>query len=229
MSFDPVRQPIDPFKLLGDTLSQVAPIYGSLLLICSPGILVSVVQQLAPLNFQPVVSIVYSLTIAPIIGGTAMYFVYRYLKQGTIDLNGAISKALSRGGQLILGTILYSLAVALGFLCLFFPGMYLSVRWGFVTYGIISQDLSAIDGLKYSSELVKGRWWQVFGSMLVSIVFLIPLVGIATVISVVFKSQPVLAGIFGGIIGLIFTPILIVYYVKLYLRLQETATLEPQS
>jgi Membrane domain of glycerophosphoryl diester phosphodiesterase len=229
MSFTPTRQPIDPFKLLGDTFSQIAPIYVSLLILVSPGILVSIVQQILPLNLQSAVLIVYSLTIAPIIAGAAMYFTYRYLKQGTIDLSGSINKALSRGGQLILGTIIYNLAVFLGFVCFIIPGIYLSVRWVFVIYAIILQDHSAIDGLKYSSELVKGRWWQVFGSMLVSIVFLVPLFVIAAVAGIALKSQPALAGIFGGVVGALFAPLLVMYYVKLYLRLQETANLEPQS
>ena len=228
MSFNPIKQPIDPFKLISDTLAQIAPIYVTLLIIASPGILVSILQEILPQALKPIISIVYGLILAPIIGGVGIYFCYRYLKQGTIDLGGAIEKALSHSGQLILGAILYFLATMAGLICLVIPGFYILVRFGFVLYAIIAENCSAIDGFKYSSKLVAGRWWAVFGSLLVVILFFIPLVIITIILGVIFVKQPLVAAIISTILSVLWTPVIMMYYVKLYLRLQETTNLNSQ-
>lgn len=232
MSSNSTKQPIDPFKLLGDTLSQVAPIYLPLLIVSSPSILVNIAQLIFPKNLVPVISIVYALLITPILTASAVYFVYQYLKYGTIDLSRAVKKALGQSGQLILGMIIYVAAVIAGLLCLILPGIHLSARLGFVLYAIITENCSAIDGLKHSSKLVEGRWWQVYGSMLVSVVLLIPILVISIVLGFALGAQgadPGIGSFVGSIVGLLFTPPLTMYYVKLYLRLQETANILPQS
>jgi hypothetical protein len=223
MSFSPTRQPIEPFKLLNDAIGQVGPIYVPLLIIASVGIVFSVLQGIVPAAIAPVIAIVYGLIVTPILNGAAMSFCYRYLQQGTSDLKGAFDKAISQSGQLIIGTILYALAVVVGSIFLIVPGIYLSVRFGFVLYAIISENCSAIDGFKYSSKLVEGRWWPIFGSMLVSILFFIPIFIMAIIAGIMFASQPLLAGVAGGIIGAVVTPPMVLFYVKIYLRAQETA------
>ncbi len=230
MSLNPSREPIKPFKLLNESLSQVAPIYVPLLIIYSPMIVVSLAPQLLP-ALAPGIWLVYWLLVTPIMTGTAIYFIYRYLKQGTADLSGAVNHALSHSVQLILGMIIYAAAVFVGFICLIVPGIYLSVRLGFVLYAIVSNNCTAIDGLKYSSKLVEGRWWNVFGSMLVVVmVFLIPVIIIIVagiMIAAIFSSQPLIAALLNTIVDIIAIPPIMLYYVKLYLRLQDTANLLP--
>jgi hypothetical protein len=226
MSFNPSRQPIAPFQLLGDSLSQVAPIYLPILIIASPGILINVVQEVLPKTLSSVLTIVYSIGVLPILTGISVYFIHRYLKQGTSDLSGAVNQALSQSGQLILGMFLYGLAVVVGMLFLILPGIYLAIRFGFLPYAIVTENRSAIDGFKYSSELVKGRWWPVFGSTLLVVAFLLPVFFAIGVAAAVFARQPLIGAIIGSIVGLLFTPPISMYYVKLYMRLQETANFQ---
>jgi hypothetical protein len=223
MSFNQPQQPIAPFQLLGDSLSQVAPVYAPLLIIASPALLMNIAQNVLPIGVSSALTIGYSLGLLPILTGISVYFIYRYLKQGTVDLSGAANRSLSQSGQLILGHILYLLAVSLGFICLILPGIYLSVRWGFVLYEIVSENCSAIDGFKRSSELVKGRWWPVFGSMLAVVLMLLPAFFVVGIVRAMFVSQPLIAAVISSIIGLLVGPIIGMYYVKLYMRLQETA------
>lgn len=157
MSFDPIKQPIAPFKLFNDALAQVVPIYLTLLIISSPGILVTLLQSLAPQTLKIAIVLIYSVTIAPIIGGIGMDFNYRYLQQGTIDLKAAVDKALAHSLQLILGSIIYFVAMLVGTIFFIIPGIYIAIRFWFVLYAIISENCSAIDGFKYSSKLVAGR------------------------------------------------------------------------
>jgi hypothetical protein len=185
--------------------------------------LINIAQNVLPIGISSPLTIGYSVGVLPILTGISVYFIYRYLKQGTVDLSGAANRSLSQSGQLILGHILYSLAIILGFICLILPGIYLSVRWGFVLYTIVSQNCSAIDGFKYSSESVKGRWWPVFGSMLAVVPVLLPVFFVIGIIGATFASQPLIMAIISSIMGLLVAPPIGMYYVKLYMRLQETA------
>ncbi len=223
MSFNPERRQIEPFKLLGDSLTQVAPIYVPLLIIASPALLINIAQRILPPALISVILLIYLFAVTPILGGITTSFIDRYLKQGTIDLSKAVENALGNSVQLIIGMILYSLAVGFGFILLLIPGIYLSVRWGFVLYAIVLNNCSAMDGFKYSSRLVQGRWWPVFGSMLVLVLLVLPISFFLGLLSAAFSSQPIIAAIIGGIASVLFTPPFAMYYVKLYLRLQETA------
>jgi hypothetical protein len=228
MSFNQSPQPIAPFQLLGDALSQVAPVYVPLLIIASPALLLNIAQNILPAGVASPLTIGYSVGVLPILTGISVYFTYRYLKQGTADLSGAANKALSQSGQLILGNFLYVLAIIVGFICLILPGIYLAVRWGFVLYAIASQNCSAIEGFKYSSELVKGRWWPVFGSMLLVVALILPVFFIVGIVSAIFARQPLILAIVSSVAGLLVTPPITIYYIKLYMRLQETANV-PES
>jgi uncharacterized membrane protein (UPF0182 family) len=121
------------------------------------------------------ISVVYGLIIVPIIGGAEVYFIMDYIKHQSINLNGAFNYALNHSIQLILGTVLYIMAILFRGVLLIIPGIYLLVRLHFVMYAIISENCSAIDGFKYSSKLVTGRWWQVWGSMLLILIFFVPI------------------------------------------------------
>jgi hypothetical protein len=229
MSFNPEQQRIDPFKLLGDALTQVGPIYVPLLIIASPAILINIAQRVLPQALASIISLIYIFAITPILGGITTSFIYHYLKQGTIDLGTAVEDALSNSIQLIIGIILYSLAVGFSSLLLVIPGIYLLVRWGFVLYAIVLNKSSAMDGLKYSSKLVQGRWWPVFGSMLLLVLLVLPVSVFMGILSTIFASQPIIAAIIGSVVSILFSPPFAMYYVKLYLRLQELADLQPQS
>jgi hypothetical protein len=95
MSFSSSSQRIDPFGLLSDSLSQVAPIYLPLLILNSPLTIISILQQLlAPTKIQAaaeratqvsplymIVTLVGGLVVTPIVAGTIISFVYRYTQK----------------------------------------------------------------------------------------------------------------------------------------------------
>lgn len=65
--------------------------------------------------------------------------------------------------------VLYIVAVALASMLFFIPGVYLSIRFGFAPYLAVSgrEGLSAFGA---SSRIVRGRWWNVFGLILLGMV-----------------------------------------------------------
>ena len=82
-------------------------------------------------------------------------------------------------------TILYYLMVAVGFLLLIVPGIYLSLRFGLFQYAILDRNLGVMDSFKYSSELTKENRMNLFG------------LGIMLILII-------LAGVLALVVGLIF-------------------------
>ncbi|PSO57872.1 MAG: hypothetical protein BRC39_14210 [Cyanobacteria bacterium QH_7_48_89] len=113
---------------------------------------------------------------------------------------------------------------------LIIPGIYLSVRLGFVLHGITVDNLSFTRGIRHSWNLVKGHWWSTFIAMIVvlivSLIFLTPIsVGIligATLIPDSANSQVISIFTFTGVsvvfvfIYLVIAPFMTVYYTLLY-------------
>ena len=80
----------------------------------------------------------------------------------------ALALGSARFGAAIGATILYLLAIILGFILLIIPGIYLSVRLYLAAQAAVVDDRSPGDALRRSAELVKGRWWQTFGRLLLA-------------------------------------------------------------
>lgn len=74
------------------------------------------------------------------------------------------------GNKFLLSQFLLGLAVALlslgGFILFVIPGIWASVAFSFAYIALIDENAKVEDAIKRSKELVKGRWWSVFGKQL---------------------------------------------------------------
>lgn len=68
---------------------------------------------------------------------------------------------------LLLASILQAIIVALGFILLVIPGVYLLVRYLFISQAIVLEHKGIGGAFSRSGELVRGSWWRVFGIGLV--------------------------------------------------------------
>lgn len=92
----------------------------------------------------------------------------------------SIARGMERWGAVLAVVLLAAVAVAIGFIFLIVPGIYLGVALYFSTQAVVAEDRSPLEALGRSRELVRDQWWRVFG------------------IGIVFS---VMIGVVGGLIG----------------------------
>jgi hypothetical protein len=83
------------------------------------------------------------------------------------DLLGSVSHVF---GALLAVSILFGIGVAIGFVLLIIPGLYLLVIWSVVAPVTVLEQPGVFDAFRRSCHLVRGNGWAVFG--VIVIVFL---------------------------------------------------------
>ncbi len=122
----------------------------------------------------------------------------------------SISEILSRADlfwKYLWASIMYVLAIGIGFILLIVPGVYMALKYGLYRYVIVDRpELSAMDALKESARLTDGIKWDLF-------VFSLALAGIN------------ILGFLALGIGLLYTiPVSAMAYVALYRSLTRIAS-----
>jgi hypothetical protein len=241
MSYSSQNRAIQPFKLLGESFSQVGPVYLPLLLLAIPATVLSMGDAFTSSpkpSMTSSVLLTLTLVVTYLLFGGTFLIAYRYIKQGTLDVAGSIQQGLQASAKILFGGMVYSLAIVIGLLLFVVPGIYLAVALGFFAYGILTENYSIPDSFKYSLALVKGRWWATFGSLLVQMLLIIPLVFLSWLVGTVIGTAIVIAGskvasielwgnVASALMSAIITPILDIYNAKIYSRLQETIQRSP--
>ena len=141
-------------------------------------------------------TLVGSLVVFVIVAGMAYLSAQIYLGRD-ITSQAALQQALHRFFPLLGCSLLYYLVlIGLSITIIGIPfAIYFAIRWGFYTLPVLFEETSARNGLRRSTELVKGTWWRVFGITLgISVIALI--VGFILQTS----SSLILASLTGGII-----------------------------
>lgn len=91
--------------------------------------------------------------------------------RGNVPTAGQALRAAAPRFPAALGAVvLSSLGIALGLLLLVVPGVWLAVRWYFGAQAAVLDQTSPGASLARSAQLVKGRWWETFGALLLSAV-----------------------------------------------------------
>lgn len=112
-------------------------------------------------------------------------------------------------------SILMSVILLVGFLLLVIPGIILSVWFAFATFILVLERASIIQSLKRSREYVRGRWWGVFGRLIVmsiiAFAFSFIFVAVSSLITNAALSELVVT-----LLSVVLVPILVGYMYLLY-------------
>jgi Membrane domain of glycerophosphoryl diester phosphodiesterase len=143
------------------------------------------------------------------------------VRDGRADLSVSetFSKVRPKLGTIIVAGILLGLAIAIGFLLLIVPGLYLLTIWIAVIPAIVLEHRGIGEAFGRSRELVRGNGWNVFGVIVLT--FLI-LIGVGIAIGLVLSPlDEWLASLIQQLVwNTIVTPFVVAVWTLVYYRLK---------
>ena len=134
------------------------------------------------------------------------------------ELFGSVSPVL---GALVGASILYGLAVGIGFFLLIVPGCILLTIWAVIAPVIVIERKGALDSFGRSRELVRGNGWPVFGTVIVAALITVIVGAILGAIAEGIANGPILRIVFGALASTLTAPIGALVAAVLYYRLLE--------
>ncbi len=124
-------------------------------------------------------------------------------------------------GPLIGASILYGIAVGIGFFLLIVPGCILLTIWAVIAPAIVIEKKGVTDAFGRSRELVRGFGWPVFGTVIVATLITAIVSFILTAIADGIAGGPILRIVFGALASTLTAPIGGLVAAVLYYRLLE--------
>ncbi len=118
-------------------------------------------------------------------------------------------------------SILAGIAIAVGLILLIVPGLYLITIWAVIVPVIVIERSGALASFARSQQLVRGRGWHVFGTLV--LVFVI-LLAVDLVFGLIFVALPVLvrSGLSTVVSGTLVAPFLALVVTLIYYRLSAS-------
>lgn len=98
------------------------------------------------------------------------YLIVRAQNSDKLRVREALSRGFKRSGTAFLAMILVGIIVIAGLILLIIPGIYLALRLSYVLSIVANENLGAIDSIKRSFALTKGRVGDVIGAVMISAV-----------------------------------------------------------
>jgi hypothetical protein len=142
------------------------------------------------------------------------------VRDGRVDLS--VGQTFSAATPFIASvagaSILAGIAITFGFILFIIPGLALITIWCLIVPVIVLEQVGALSSFSRSQQLVRGRFWNVFGTLF--LVFLI-LLGVDFVLGAIFAFMPLVLGHFLATLigGTLVAPFIAVVVTLMYFRL----------
>ena len=172
-----LRQPRDVGALFGDSLG-VFMRHAWLFVLLSAAVVIPVeiivegiglemltssYDESPPLVESIAPTVVGFLVVTPIITAISIYALHS-IAEGERPSAGQVFVAGFEAFTPLFGAVLLAaIGIALGFVALFLPGVYLLIRWYFVPQAVVIEGARGPAALSRSSEIVQGSWWRTLG------------------------------------------------------------------
>lgn len=128
---------------------------------------------------------------------------------------------------LFVAGLLAGLGIALGFLALIVPGLFLLTRWILFAPVVVLERLPATDALRRSWNLVRGHGWTVFAVILLTLI--LSAVGQALALALFVFLPDFLRDWIGGLVAnSLTTPFMALAWTLMYFRLRDGPEPEPE-
>jgi hypothetical protein len=142
------------------------------------------------------------------------------VRDGRVDMSigETVSAATPYLGSVALASILAGIAITVGLILVIVPGLYLITIWAVIVPVIVIEGSGALASFGRSYQLVRGRGWHVFGTLV--LVFVILLV-VQFLLGLVFLALPHVwrSGLSSIISGTLVAPFIALVVTLVYYRL----------
>ena len=109
----------------------------------------------SPISF--IINIIFS-----VINIAYLKYVLDFVRTGKFDANSIIECLKTKWLNLLIVSLITGIATTIGFMLLIVPGVIVAIGLGMAGLIVIDSDLSAIDAIKKSWEMMKGYKWNYF-------------------------------------------------------------------
>ena len=124
----------------------------------------------------------------PLVGGLFVFFLKR-IRGTRSTLNDAFAGFTTSFAQLLLGSLVSTILLAIGLFCCVLPFIYLAVAWKFTFLLIADKKIEFWPAMELSRRVVSRHWWVFFG--LAIVLALVNLLGTLALCVGVFITTPV--------------------------------------
>ena len=108
-------------------------------------------------------TIVEFLVVTPIVTAICIYALHQIAGGQRPRAGEVLVAGFEAFTPLFAAVALAAAGIALGFVALILPGIYLYVRWYFVPQAVVIEGVRGTQALSRSGLLVTGSWWRTFG------------------------------------------------------------------
>ena len=136
--------------------------------------LISIQIPNVALNGAFVSNLAYTLAVSIVIGLISLYLtcliIVIYSQGNRTGIKKAAIVAARKYLGFLVASILLFVFVMLGLVALIIPGIYIAVKLLFTQQEVVINRLKPMDALKSSWEMTDGRFWEIFGFLLVVLI-----------------------------------------------------------
>ena len=113
------------------------------------------------------ITIIGIIAIPAVIGGFTESLI-RAARGNKVEIGDFFKAGFNKFGTLLGAGILFMLGVGIGLICLIIPGIYLMVRWFFVSYLIVDKGVGVSEAFEKSGEMVSNIFWEVLAVFIIN-------------------------------------------------------------
>lgn len=159
------------------------------------------------------------------------YIIRKNLDGQVVDYQTALRQALSKWLPGIATSVVMGIFLLGLYILLVIPGIIFTIYWAFTLYIVILNNKSGMEALKYSREVVKGRWWKTMGYLLVFAI-IVGVINWAITMPLGSLSKNAIVGLVASLISDVLLAFTTVATVLLFLNMESvkpTPAIRPAS
>lgn len=173
-------------------------------------------------NVVMILSFVLSivLALASIVFMNAMIIVVADGAKGKkTEFKEALQRGWKRFGHMFVTYLLMVLFLIPLYIALVIPGIVFTIFWIFAIYAAVLSDKIGMGALKYSFNMVKGRWWLTLGYVILFSLLTIPAVIVLMIVNgilmmILGDAAIMFYNVLVGFVGLFFTSLSTVWFLN---------------